>query len=139
MLEDSGMRIGDDIADAVEETLDDATGNLRKKGREVKRKAEEKFDDGRAAAADSLRVAAKGLHRRADDIATGAARVSQVTHDMADKVDSASRYVRDTDARTMFHHLEATVRRHPTRSLLAVLVLGFLAGKSFRGEGRITG
>ena len=139
-MHDSGTHIGDDIADAVEETLDDVTGSLRRKGSEVGRKAAETFDDGRAAAARSLHGAARGLHRQADAIAAGAERFSRATHGVADRVDSASRYVREHDARTMLTHVEAQVRRHPARSLLVALVLGFLAGRAFRSEaGRIGG
>ncbi len=134
MTHDSGTRIGEDIADAVETTLDDVTGGIRKKGSELGRKASESLEDGRAAAADGLRVAARSLHRRADSIATGAERVSRATHDMADRVDSASRYVRDNDARTMLADVEAVVRRHPARSILAVLAIGFLAGRALRDD-----
>ena len=134
MTHDSGTRAGEDIADAVDATLDDVTRDIRGKGREIGRKASESLEDGRAAAADGLRVAARSLHRRADSIATGAERVSRATHDMADRVDSASRYVRDNDARTMVADVEAMVRRHPARSILAVLAIGFLAGRALRDD-----
>jgi hypothetical protein len=96
----------------------------------VGRRAAESLEDGRAAAADGLRVAARSLHRRADSITLGAERVSRATHQVADKVDSASRYVRDNDARTMLSDVEDLVRAHPARSLLAVLAVGYLAGRA---------
>ena len=84
--------------------------------------------------ADSLEGAARGLHERADSIAGGGERVSQVTHEVADKVENASRYIRDKDAKDMLADVESMVRAHPTRSLLAVLAVGWLAGRALRRD-----
>lgn len=134
MKRDTGRHLGDDIGDAVESTLDDVTGAIRDKGNEMGRKAVERLDNGRAVAADSLKGAARGLHQRADDIATGAERVSAVTHKVADKVESASKYVRHNDGRDMLADVEAIVRRHPTKSLFAALAVGYLAARALRDD-----
>jgi ElaB/YqjD/DUF883 family membrane-anchored ribosome-binding protein len=134
MTHNSGTWDGGDIGDAVESTLDDVTGNLKHKGRELRRKAVDRLEDGRAAAADGLKGAAQGLHRRADALTSGAERVSAVTHRVADKVESASRYVRDRDSRDMLADVEAVVRRHPSKAILAALGVGYLAGRAFGGD-----
>ena len=85
-------------------------------------------------AADGLKGAARSLHRRADDITTSAERVSAVTHKVADKVESASRYVRHNDGRDMLADVETIVRRHPTKSLLAAIAVGFIAARALRDE-----
>lgn len=132
MKHDSSPHLGQAIGDSVESAIDDVTGSIREKGNELGRKAAARLEDSRAAAADGLKGAARGLHKRADDLAAGAEKVTAVTHRVADRVESASRYVRDNDSRDMLSDVEAMVRRHPTRSLLAVLVIGFLAGKALR-------
>lgn len=134
MPHDSSTYLGDNVASAAESTLDEVTGSIRDKGNDLARKAADRLEDGRAAAADGLKGAARGLHKRADDIATGAERVSAVTHKVADKVESASRYVRDNDSRDMLSDVEAVVRKHPTTSLLAALTIGFLAARAFRDD-----
>lgn len=134
MTHDSGVHPGEDIGNAVESTLDDVTGKIREKSSELARKAVATIDDRRAAAADGLEGAARGLHNKADSIAGGGERVSKVTHEVADKVDNASRYIRDNDAKDMLADLESMVRAHPTRSLLVVLAVGYLAGRALRRD-----
>ncbi len=130
MTGESGPHVGEDIGNAVESTLDDVAGRIREKGR----KAVASIDGRRIAAADGLEGAARGLHDKADAIAGGGERLSKVTHEVADRVDGASRYVREKDARDMLADVESIVRAHPTRSLLAVLAIGFLAGRVLRRD-----
>ena len=134
MKKDSHTHLADNLGDAVESTLDDVTGAIRDKGNELGRKAAERLEDGRAVAANGLKGAARTLHRRADDITTSAERVSAVTHKVADKVESASRYVRHNDGRDMLADVETIVRRHPTKSLLAAIAVGFIAARALRDE-----
>jgi len=131
MTHDSGVHLGDEIGNAVESTLDDVTGKFREKGTALGRKAADRLEDSRAIAADGLKGAARGLHKRADAITAGADRVSAVTHRVADKVELASRYVRDTEPADVFSDIESVVRRHPLKSLLAVLAVGYFAGRAF--------
>ncbi|MBP2646876.1 MAG: Late embryosis abundant protein [Gemmatimonadetes bacterium] len=130
MTGESGPHVGEDIGNAVESTLDDVAGRIREKGR----KAVASIDGRRMAAADGLEGAARGLHDKADAIAGGGERLSKVTHEVADRVDGASRYIREKDARDMLADVESIVRAHPTRSLLAVLAIGFLAGRVLRRD-----
>ena len=130
MTGESGPHVGENIGNAVESTLDDVAGRIREKGR----KAVASIDGRRMAAADGLEGAARGLHDKADAIAGGGERLSKVTHEVADRVDGASRYIREKDARDMLADVESIVRAHPTRSLLAVLAIGFLAGRVLRRD-----
>jgi hypothetical protein len=134
MKHDKGRHLGDAIGDAVESSLDDVTEVIRDKGNEMGRKAVEHLEDGRAAAADGLKGAARGLHRRADAITESAERVSAVTHKVADKVESASRYVRQNDGRDMLSDVKEIVRKRPTASILAALTVGYLAARALRDD-----
>ena len=137
MSHDSGINVGEDIGNAVDSTLDDVSnvdGKIREKGNELGRKAIATIDDRRINVADGLEGAARGLHSKADSIAGGGERVSKATHEVADKVENASRYIRDKDAKDMLADVESMVRAHPTRSLLAVLAVGYLAGRALRRD-----
>ena len=137
MSHDSGINVGEDIGNAVDSTLDDVSnvsGKIREKGNELGRKAIATIDDRRINVADGLEGAARGLHNKADSIAGGGERVSKATHEVAEKVENASRYIRDKDAKDMLADVESMVRAHPTRSLLAVLAVGYLAGRALRRD-----
>ena len=137
MSHDSGINVGEDIGNAVDSTLDDVsnvTEKIREKGSELGRKAVASIDDRRINVADGLEGAARGLHSKADSIAGGGERLSRSTHEVADKVENASRYIRDKDAKDMLADVESMVRAHPTRSLLAVLAVGYLAGRALRRD-----
>ena len=137
MSHDSGTNVHDGDGREVDSLVNEAGAvgsKLREKGNELGRKAAASIDTRRAEVAAGLESAARGLHTRADAIASGGERMSKATHEMADKVDSASHYVRDKDAKDMFSDVEAMVKRHPTRSLLAVLAVGYLAGRALRRD-----
>jgi hypothetical protein len=130
----SGSSVGEDIGEAVDSTIDDVTGTIRQKGNELGRRAVATIDERRVGVADGLEGAARNLHTKADSIAEGGERVSKAAHGVAEKVDNASRYIRDKDAKDMLADVEAMVRNHPTRSLLAVLAVGYLAGRALRRD-----
>jgi hypothetical protein len=134
MNHDSGLNVGEDTAQSVESTIDEVTGSIKEKGSELGRRAVASIDERRVNVADGLEGAARGLHNKADSIAGGGERVSKVTHEVADKVENASRYIRDKDAKDMLADVESMVRKHPTRSLLAVLAVGYLAGRALRSD-----
>ena len=134
MTHDTGANFGNSIGDEVESTVDQVTDTVREKGNELGRKAVAAIDERRLGVAENLEGAARNLHTRADSIAEGGERASKVAHDVADKVDNASRYIRDKDAKDMIADVETMVRRHPARSLLAVLAVGYLAGRALRSD-----
>jgi hypothetical protein len=134
MSHDTGLHVGEDIGNAVESGVEEVTGRIREKGSELGRKAVASIDERRAGVADGLEGAARGLHDKADSIAGGGERVSKAAHQVADKVENASRYIRDKDAKDMLADVETMVRNHPTRSLLAVLAVGYLAGRALRRD-----
>ena len=137
MSHDSGINVGEDIGNAVDATLDEVSNvkdKVREKGSDLGRKAVAAIDERRVNVADGLEGAARGLHSKADSIAGGGERVSRATHEVAEKVENASRYIRDKDAKDMLADVESMVRAHPTRSLLAVLAVGYLAGRALRRD-----
>ena len=134
MNHDSGVNMNENFGDEVESTVDHVTDTVREKGNELGRRAVAAIDERRLGVADGLEGTARTLHTKADSLADGGERVSKVAHDVADKVDNASRYIRDKDAKDMLADVETMVRKHPARSLLAVLAVGYLAGRALRSD-----
>ncbi len=85
----------------------------------------------RASVADALESVASRIHEKAD---TGSERVSGIGHGAAEKVEATAQYVREHGPREMMSDVEAFARKHPGKSLLAVAVVGFLAGRALRRD-----
>lgn len=88
-------------------------------------------DSKREKVADMLDGVASRIHERAD---RGSERVLGVGHSTAEKVEATAKYVREHDSREMLSDIEAVAKRHPAKSLLAVAIVGFLAGRALRND-----
>ena len=82
--------------------------------------------------ASMLDGVASRLHEKAD---TGGERLTGLGHGAADRVLATARYVREHDSRDVVSDLTAFAKKHPGKSLLAVAIVGFLAGRAFRDDG----
>jgi hypothetical protein len=85
----------------------------------------------RESAADGLHRAASSLHDNADAVPGGAKAVN-LTHSLADGMESTASYLRDHDLSKMGQDVMDVCRRYPTQSLVAALAVGFLIGRSRR-------
>jgi ElaB/YqjD/DUF883 family membrane-anchored ribosome-binding protein len=122
--------------EAKEKTgLAKGAAQLKEKGAELGRRAAEAIDSTRDSLAGTLEGAADKLHHRADDAAEGGRRVTSLAHRAADKLDAAAQYVRDHKTKDMVADLEEVVKAHPGKALLAVLAVGFLAGRALQRDG----
>ena len=107
---------------------------VKEKGSELGRKAAASIDAKRDKVASGMESVAHGLHGRVDSMAETGAKVSQAAHGAADSLESAAQYVRDHDTKEMLSDLEAVIRKHPGKSLLAVLAVGYLAGRALQRD-----
>ena len=106
-----------------------AATDVRDKVADLGRRAEEKIDQGRVRAADTVDSTAVKLRDRADQFAST---TSNAVHNVTDKLQSAADYIRDNDARAMMEDAADFMRRYPVQSLAAAVVVGFLAGRALR-------
>jgi hypothetical protein len=131
MIDDTNRYAGiDDLATAGRSALADGAQALRETGTEIRRAAAGAIDARRGPVATRLDDVAQGLHGHAESVTTKGAHVGRMTHGAADTVASAANYVRDHDARAIVADLGALVRAHPGKSILAVLAVGYLAGRA---------
>jgi ElaB/YqjD/DUF883 family membrane-anchored ribosome-binding protein len=116
-------------AGTIKDQAGQTAADVRDKVADLGRKAEEKIDQGRVRAADTVDSTAATLRDRADQFAST---TSHAVHNVTDKLQSAADYIRDNDARAMMEDAANLMRRYPAQSLAAAAVVGFLAGRALR-------
>ncbi len=108
----------------------DTATQVKDKLADMGRTAGNKIDESRDAAATGLQKAATALHDRAEHL-PGVETISGIAHDTANKLNATADYVRDNNAKKMMADVEELVKRNPGPSLMAAVVVGFLAGRAF--------
>ena len=88
-------------------------------------------DTPRKALANKLNDVALDLHEKTE---TGGERVKEAGHAAADKIESTARYLREHSSREMLSDVEALAKKHPVKSMMAIAVVGFLAGRVLRRD-----
>jgi hypothetical protein len=88
-------------------------------------KASGALHSGRLAIADGLDGAAARLNDSGD-------RVAGAAHDAADKLEVSASYVRKHNRGAMLRDMQDIIKAHPGKVVLGAVVLGFLAGRTFR-------
>jgi ElaB/YqjD/DUF883 family membrane-anchored ribosome-binding protein len=111
-------------ASNVAEKVSEVASQVKEKVSDMGRTAADKIDDNRGAAADGLQSAASALHGNAE-------KVTSLAHSTADKLSSTADYIRAHDVKGMMGDVEHLVKNNPGPSLLAAVVIGFLAGRAF--------
>jgi len=117
-----------------------AAGAAQEKGKEVadqaKQKAGQAADQAQQKADQGIDKAASGLDQVADKLRQqGEQRggtVASVATTTAEKLDSASQYLRDKDSAQVLDDIEALVRRKPVESLFVAAGVGFVVSKILR-------
>jgi hypothetical protein len=115
----------------VKNRVTDIATKVKDRAEQVAETVSEKLDQQRESAAGALNRAAANIHNRAENI-PGGPKVVQLTHRLADRMDSTSSYLRDHDVNRMRGDVVNLCRRYPAQSLLAALAIGFLFGRSRR-------
>lgn len=121
-----------DKAADVKDKAADAAGTAKDKASEMTHKATDKVDERRGQTAETMDTAAAQLRERGESL-PGGERTTEMASMAADKVEATSTYIRDHDVDDMMTDLETFVRSHPTQSLVAAGVAGFLVGRMLRG------
>jgi ElaB/YqjD/DUF883 family membrane-anchored ribosome-binding protein len=96
-----------------ESMISDATAQVTDKVSEFGRKAADKIDQKREAAASGLE------------------RAGGIAHSAGDKLDATGEYLRESDVNKMMKDVEGIVRNNPGPALLAAAAVGFLVARAF--------
>jgi methyl-accepting chemotaxis protein len=115
----------------VKDRVSDMTSRVRDKAGEMADTVSEKFGQQRESAADNLERVASTIHDRAGSI-PGGPKVANLTHKVADGMESTASYLRGHDLSQMGKDLMDVCRRYPTQSFVAALAIGFLLGRARR-------
>jgi len=119
------------ILNDAKERVSDMTSKMKDKAGQMADSMSETLGQQRENAAETLGRAASGLHETADDV-PGGPKVVNLTHSIADGMESTASYLRDRDFSQMGKDVMDVCRRYPTQSLVAALAVGFLIGRSRR-------
>ena len=114
-----------DLKDRVPEM----TSKVKDKAGEIAETVSEKLDQQRESAAGGLGRAATTMHDNAESV-PGGPKVINLTHQIADGMQSTASYLRDHDFNQMGKDVINICRRYPTESLIAALAVGFLIERS---------
>ena len=115
----------------AKDRVSDMTSRVKDKAGQMADTMSEKIDQQRESAADNLDRVASTMHDRAYSI-PGGPKVANLTHKVADGMESTASYLRDHDLSQMGKDLMDVCRRYPTQSFVAALAIGFLLGRSRR-------
>ena len=115
----------------VKDRLSDTTSKMKEKVGQMADTASKTIDQQRQNASDTLGRAASAVHENADKL-PGGPKVANLTHSVADGIESTASYLRRHDLAGMGKDLMDVCRRYPTQSLVAALAVGFLIGRSRR-------
>ena len=122
------MRTSDPTA-GVEEKVLESTAEAKARASELGRRASQKAEQVRNAAAGRLDSAASAMHERAENL-PGGARVAGAAHGAANALHSSADYLREHDMGQMADDLREVVRNNPGVALLGAAALGFLVGRA---------
>ena len=82
---------------------------------------------------DSMDSAATRLQAKAENV-TGVEKSAEQTHGAADRMETTAQFLREHGAKEMMAEIEAVVKAHPGKSLLAAAAVGFLAARALRSD-----
>lgn len=81
--------------------------------------------------ADALDRTGERLQRKGEQLGNGVANAAQRT---AGAVESAGQFLRDFDGDELVTDMKSMVKRHPGRTLVGALLVGFFIGRTFRSN-----
>jgi hypothetical protein len=117
--------------DNVKEKISDVASKTKDKANHMADSVSERLSQQRENAAEGLGRVASTMHEKADSV-PGGPKVVNLTHSVADGMESAATYLRDHDFSKMGDDLMNVCRKYPTQSVVAALAIGFLLGRSAR-------
>src|SRR5262245_14332117 len=118
-------------ASDVKDRIVDTASKMKDKVGQMADTASKTLDQQRQNAADTIGRAASAVHENADKM-PGGHKVANLTHSVADGMESTASYLKRHDLAEMGKDLMDVCRRYPTQSLVAALAVGFLIGRSRR-------
>ena len=112
-----------ELGASVAERVTATATQWKEKVSDLSRTAVNKIDGSREGVADGLDSAASALQGKAE-------KVHGMAQTTAEKLNSASDYLRQHDVRNMMSDVEHIVRKNPVPALVAAAVFGFLSARA---------
>jgi ElaB/YqjD/DUF883 family membrane-anchored ribosome-binding protein len=120
-----------DAASTAKDKAAEMAGTAGDKAKQMTGAATDKLDAQRDTVAGSLDTVATTLRDKAETI-PGGDKTTQAAQMAADKMETASGYLREHEVGDMLTDVQTLVRQHPTESLVVALAAGFLLGRALK-------
>lgn len=121
-----------EMAGTAKDKATEMAGTAKDKVTDVAGSATDTVDAQRDSVAGGLDKVATTLRDRADQI-PGGDKTTQMAQTAAERLQTASSYIKQNEVSDMMTDVESFVRTHPTESLVVALAAGFLLGRTIRG------
>lgn len=123
--EESTAAEGGNRGNRAEEMAQEMKDEVRGKGQELKGRVAEKADMATSRVGRKIESVSRAMRERAPEDS----RMHGAASAVADRLERAGSYLQESDVGTMTGDLSAMVRRHPVRSVLVGVSLGYLMGR----------
>ena len=117
--------------DDVKDRVSQVAAKTKDKASHMADTVTEKLGEQRESVAEGLGQVASTLHEKAGSV-PGGPKIVNLTHSIADGMESTATYLREHDFSEMRGDLMSICRKYPTQSVVAALAIGFLVGRSVR-------
>ena len=112
----------------VKENVQEAAATAQTKAARMADEAVAKVDEKRESAADAVQGAANTMHK----VAASGGKAVQAAYAAGRRLEASADFLHEHNLRGSLGEAERFVKSHPTESLIAAAVVGFLVGRAVR-------
>ena len=123
-----------DLSDTISDAKDRAAGlasKVKDKASQVASTVSDTVGRQRDNVAGGLDRVASTLHEKAGSL-PGGQKAANAANSLADGMESTASYLRDHDLKDVGDSMAGIYRKYPVKSLLSVVLVGFLVGRAIR-------
>jgi hypothetical protein len=128
-------RVAADARDRGEDLLEEGKEKARELGDQAAEVARSRGDEQRERVAQGVRTFAYALRRGADDLPEGRKEYGRYIDDVADRVESVSRYIEERDVESLTREARRFARDHTPLFLTGAFTLGMLGARFMKSSG----
>jgi hypothetical protein len=132
VISDTTQKIKDATRDTVSQIKTAATDTVNR----VKDQATEMADERKTGVADRIGAYSSAVHKSADEIEQQDPNIAWLTHQAADRLQTAADYLRQRDFAQLRTDVEDVARRHPAAFFGGLFVAGLVVGNLLKASGR---
>ncbi len=134
-VQETAAHVASEVKDRGEHMLDEGKEKARELGDRAGEIARSQTDEQRQRVADGVRSFAEALRRGADGLPPERRQYERYIDDVADRVESVSRYLDERDVSSLTHEARRFARDHTPLFLSGAFTLGVLGARFIKSSG----